>query len=254
MGGRQQLHQPATSPATAVAGCGIPDRGVPDSAVALPALRALAERLQAGHHVVAYCRSGIGRASLLAAALLVLEGLDPNQAWSLLARARGQHIPYTDQQRQGVARLPSASMSSRLDRADSTRMMRLTPPSTAPELYGKLKPLTTASRSRLSPAVNECRSGSRSAWTVAIHLWKFAAQPSHHLGERCEVTGDGIQVRAADQYLLQLELLVDVEAGGMARHPACHLADLGRHRRWWQCAAQLAKRAQVWPSRQPWSR
>jgi protein-tyrosine phosphatase len=85
----------------------IADRSVPDPATVLPVLRTLVQRLRAGQHVVTHCRFGIGRASLLAAALLVLDGTDPEQAWSLVARARGLPVPDTDEQRRWVARLPA---------------------------------------------------------------------------------------------------------------------------------------------------
>jgi protein tyrosine phosphatase (PTP) superfamily phosphohydrolase (DUF442 family) len=53
----------------------VPDRTVPDLATVLPTLRNLAESLREGAHVVTHCRFGTGRASLLAAALLVLNGV-----------------------------------------------------------------------------------------------------------------------------------------------------------------------------------
>ncbi|MFE0701361.1 tyrosine protein phosphatase [Streptomyces sp. NPDC058872] len=56
----------------------IPDRTVPDLTTVLPTLHGLAEQLHEGAHVVTHCRAGIGRSSLLAAALLILNGADPN--------------------------------------------------------------------------------------------------------------------------------------------------------------------------------
>jgi protein-tyrosine phosphatase len=85
----------------------IADRSVPDLDTVLPRLRELVERLKAGGHVVTHCRFGIGRASLLAAALLVLEGVNPEEAWRRLARARGQRVPDTDEQRRWIATLPA---------------------------------------------------------------------------------------------------------------------------------------------------
>jgi len=52
----------------------IPDRGVPDRQAVRPALDALAAELATGRHVVVHCRYGIGRASLLAGAVLVGRG------------------------------------------------------------------------------------------------------------------------------------------------------------------------------------
>ncbi|WP_241672346.1 tyrosine protein phosphatase [Streptomyces sp. IB2014 016-6] len=83
----------------------IPDRTVPDLATVLPTLRNLAERLREGAHVVTHCRFGIGRASLLAAALLILNGVDPETAWSHLEQARGLAVPDTAEQREWTLKL-----------------------------------------------------------------------------------------------------------------------------------------------------
>ena len=64
----------------------------------------LVSALTAGRHVVIHCRAGIGRASLVAGALLVAEGLEPERAWQRLAAARGLPVPDTDQQRQWLQR------------------------------------------------------------------------------------------------------------------------------------------------------
>ena len=45
--------------------------------------------VRAGDHIVTHCRFGIGRASLLAASILVLNGLPPDQVWERLEQARG---------------------------------------------------------------------------------------------------------------------------------------------------------------------
>jgi protein-tyrosine phosphatase len=82
----------------------IPDRGVPDEQSLRPVLDQLHVALTAGRHVVIHCRAGIGRASLVAGALLVAEGLEPEQAWQRLAAARGLPVPDTDQQRQWLQR------------------------------------------------------------------------------------------------------------------------------------------------------
>jgi protein-tyrosine phosphatase len=77
----------------------IPDRGVPNPVTVTPVLEVLHGHLAAGRHVVIHCRNGIGRSSLLAAALLLREGLNPCQAWERIATARGLSVPDTDQQR-----------------------------------------------------------------------------------------------------------------------------------------------------------
>lgn len=82
----------------------IPDRGVPDEETLQPVLDHLHAALTTGQHIVIHCRAGIGRASLLAGALLVSEGLDAEQAWQRLATARGLPVPDTNQQRQWLQR------------------------------------------------------------------------------------------------------------------------------------------------------
>ncbi|MFD3520855.1 tyrosine protein phosphatase [Streptomyces sp. NPDC058653] len=77
----------------------IPDRTTPDLAAVLPALRELTGRLAGGAHVVTHCRAGIGRASLLAAALLILGGTEPDDAWEAIEKARGLAVPDTAEQR-----------------------------------------------------------------------------------------------------------------------------------------------------------
>ncbi|WP_104821323.1 tyrosine protein phosphatase [Kitasatospora sp. MMS16-BH015] len=84
----------------------IPDLGVPERAVVLPVLRGLAERLRGGAHVVTHCRAGIGRSSLLAATILVLDGTDAETAWQLIGRARGLAVPDTAEQRAWTAGPP----------------------------------------------------------------------------------------------------------------------------------------------------
>ena len=83
----------------------IPDRGLPVLEVALPVLRALAGELRQGAHIVTHCRFGIGRASLLAASLLVLDGAEPADAWARLEKARGLPVPDTSDQRQWPGKL-----------------------------------------------------------------------------------------------------------------------------------------------------
>ncbi|MGA4539258.1 protein-tyrosine phosphatase family protein [Uniformispora flossi] len=83
----------------------IPDRTVPELATVLPALDTLADQLREGAHVVTHCRAGIGRSSLLAAALLILSGVGPDISWSLIERARGLAVPDTAEQREWTTQL-----------------------------------------------------------------------------------------------------------------------------------------------------
>ncbi|GAA2087143.1 hypothetical protein GCM10009780_28340 [Actinomadura alba] len=77
----------------------IPDRDVPNLATVLPTIQRLSARLRDGSHVVTHCRFGIGRSSLLAAALMVLNAVDPDTAWHGLEQARGLAVPDTAEQR-----------------------------------------------------------------------------------------------------------------------------------------------------------
>ncbi|MEV0395196.1 tyrosine protein phosphatase [Polymorphospora rubra] len=77
----------------------IADLGVPDPVRAAPLLDLLRDRLDGGRHVAVHCRAGIGRASLIAAACLVRIGVPADEAWQLIATARGCPVPETEEQR-----------------------------------------------------------------------------------------------------------------------------------------------------------
>ncbi|MFD1148600.1 methyltransferase domain-containing protein [Saccharothrix hoggarensis] len=74
----------------------IPDFGVPDVP---PELDAVVAEMRAGRHVLVHCWGGIGRSSLVAGALLVLDGASPEAAWQAIAEARERDVPETDEQR-----------------------------------------------------------------------------------------------------------------------------------------------------------
>ncbi|PSL55341.1 methyltransferase family protein [Saccharothrix carnea] len=74
----------------------IPDFGVPAT---IPELDDALAEMRAGRHVLVHCWGGIGRSSLLAGALLVLDGASPEAAWQAIAEARGRDVPETDEQR-----------------------------------------------------------------------------------------------------------------------------------------------------------
>jgi protein-tyrosine phosphatase len=54
--------------------------------------------LQAGRNLVTHCRMGIGRASLLAASIMVKSGLSPEEAFKLISEKRGLAVPDTPEQ------------------------------------------------------------------------------------------------------------------------------------------------------------
>jgi protein-tyrosine phosphatase len=82
----------------------IPDRGVPDSMGETKRLvRCLSAAVQGGKAVAIHCRAGIGRSSLIAACVLVLNGYDAGSAFAAIARARGVEVPDTEMQREWVS-------------------------------------------------------------------------------------------------------------------------------------------------------
>lgn len=90
------------------------DRSVPFSqADVVSLIQALREDLEAGHNVVIHCRQGIGRSGLIAAALLIAGGIDPEEALRRISQARGVPVPETPEQRAWVIRLADFLSSSK---------------------------------------------------------------------------------------------------------------------------------------------
>jgi protein-tyrosine phosphatase len=82
----------------------IVDRNVPTSEAELgKMLDVLHHDLAAGKGVVLHCRQGVGRTGLVAACLLVTDGLDPGEAIERLKSARGIDVPETAEQRRWIA-------------------------------------------------------------------------------------------------------------------------------------------------------
>jgi protein-tyrosine phosphatase len=88
----------------------IPDRGVPspDSRLA-PRIAEILRALIAGKNVALHCRQGLGRSGLIAAAVFVASGFDPERAIETISLARGQAIPETPGQRAWIQDLPLPS-------------------------------------------------------------------------------------------------------------------------------------------------
>ncbi len=79
-----------------------PDRQVPDRVATLKLATSLRELLHQGAGIAVHCRYGIGRASTLTAAVLLLDGLPPAEIWNRIAAARGLPVPDTVGQRQFI--------------------------------------------------------------------------------------------------------------------------------------------------------
>ena len=83
----------------------IPDRQIPRSeAKWSEVLETVAADLSAGKNVLVHCRQGIGRAGLVAACLLVKNGMSPGAAVDSVSAARGLPVPETSEQRDWIDR------------------------------------------------------------------------------------------------------------------------------------------------------
>jgi protein-tyrosine phosphatase len=76
------------------------DRDVPaDESAVDQVLDELCRELEDGKNVVVHCRQGIGRAGMIAAALLIRSGLSYIEAAERVSKARGVEVPETEEQR-----------------------------------------------------------------------------------------------------------------------------------------------------------
>jgi protein-tyrosine phosphatase len=86
----------------------IRDFGVPDPGATAALVDTLAAEYRAGRHIAIHCRGGIGRSSLVAAALLVRLGTPVERVWQVIGAARGHPVPETAAQRRWLTTLPGA--------------------------------------------------------------------------------------------------------------------------------------------------
>lgn len=82
----------------------IEDRTAPLGEEVVEPVASLYALYRAGAHVVFHCWAGIGRSSLLAALLLAMDGVEPEDAWRLISTARGFPVPDTGEQEEWLAR------------------------------------------------------------------------------------------------------------------------------------------------------
>lgn len=81
----------------------IRDRGGPTSRpMARELIDSLVSRLHAGSSIAIHCRAGIGRSSLIAACVLLKLGIEPDEAFHTIGRARRAAVPDTAEQREWV--------------------------------------------------------------------------------------------------------------------------------------------------------
>jgi protein-tyrosine phosphatase len=87
----------------------IQDRGLPASLRDATTLaQAVAHQVRQGKAVAIHCRAGIGRASLIAAGVLICSGLSADDAFRLISVARGIDVPDTEAQREWVVAFEKA--------------------------------------------------------------------------------------------------------------------------------------------------
>ena len=92
----------------------IPDRGLPASrSMAAFLVQSLTRDLAGGRNVAVHCRQ-VGRSALVAAAALIVAGMDAASALRTVSTARRLEVPETAEQRRWIERLPG-------DRAPVTR-------------------------------------------------------------------------------------------------------------------------------------
>jgi len=87
----------------------IADRQVPKSEAKLgEVLDKINNNLSAGRNVLIHCRQGVGRSGLVAACLLVKNGMSPGAAVEAVSAARGASVPETTEQREWIERYSPA--------------------------------------------------------------------------------------------------------------------------------------------------
>jgi len=79
--------------------CPTPDRSIPPEPASFARLaHKLAAKLELGQSIGIHCRQGIGRSSLMAAAVLTSLGMKPGEALRAVSKARGIKVPETVEQ------------------------------------------------------------------------------------------------------------------------------------------------------------
>jgi protein-tyrosine phosphatase len=76
----------------------VKDRGVPSQPDFDNFITSLVPLVTPDSFIAIHCRAGIGRSSVIAAALLLRQGLSADEALDVISRARGFDIPDTEEQ------------------------------------------------------------------------------------------------------------------------------------------------------------
>ena len=87
----------------------IPDRQIPPSEMKFgEVLDKVSGSLSSGKKVLVHCRQGVGRSGLVAACLLIKNGMSSSAAIDIVSTARGVAIPETVEQRNWIERYAPA--------------------------------------------------------------------------------------------------------------------------------------------------
>jgi protein-tyrosine phosphatase len=94
----------------------IEDRGVPSPPKVEQLVANLSSEIQQGKHIAVLCRQGIGRSSLISAALFISSGEDIRHALEAMSEARGLEVPETVEQRKWLDQFAKSHASPSLAR------------------------------------------------------------------------------------------------------------------------------------------
>lgn len=90
--------------------CPVADRGIPNLDESfLQLIERLKTLLLNGKKIAIHCRQSVGRAPLMAAALMISFGMDFEEAFRQLSIVRGVEVPETDEQRNWAERFAEES-------------------------------------------------------------------------------------------------------------------------------------------------
>jgi protein-tyrosine phosphatase len=87
----------------------IDDRSTPEQQAVDDVVDSIAPKLAASVKIAVHCRQGLGRAPLVAGAILVRMGLSADEAWASIEGGRGQPVPDTQEQSEWLRRFASRS-------------------------------------------------------------------------------------------------------------------------------------------------
>ncbi len=83
----------------------IRDRGIPEKDSFINLIEDTYKRIKLGEKIAVHCRMGIGRASMVSAGVLIMEGINPNIVFDLLSKKRTLNVPDTNIQKDWILKI-----------------------------------------------------------------------------------------------------------------------------------------------------